>query len=993
MDSAAHTLPKRDFGSSLATFLQNPYQAQLVSESIWASIGTSIGFTLLLAIGFSLLRPYNSVVYAPKLKHADERHAPPPMGRGLFAWVGPVVKTTEQDLIVQIGLDATVFLRFTRMCRNIFTVLSVIGCAILLPTYLIGGRSFYSKYQNVTLFAKLTPQFIWGQSNSTQCAVAWLFDITICGFLWWNYRAVLRLRRQYFESAEYHQGLHARTLMINNIPKSFSSDEGISKLIDKVVPTSSFSRTAIARNVKELPELIDAHEKTVRKLEKHLAHYLKNPDQLPSVRPVCDPSKKDPAFGSYTKGQKVDAIDYLTGRIRDLEQEIKDIRNTIDRRNPLPYGFASFEDIEEAHSIAYAARDKHPEGTRIVLAPKPNDIIWGNMPLSKRQVRIRRLTNNLWYFLLTIVWIAPNAFISIFLVNLGNLGDVWPAFQTSLSGHTTWWAIVQGVASPAITSIVFLVLPIIFRRMSMKAGDRTKTSRERHVTTKLYTFFVFNNLLVFSIFSTLSKFITQVVKDTQDGTGAWDAIKNYDLASGLFLALCTIAPFWVTFLLQRNLGAAIDLAQIWSLFWSFCLRRFSSLTPREMIELTAPPTFDYASYYNYFLYYTTVALCYSTIMPIVLPAAALYFAIDVYLKKYLLLYVFVTKTESGGMFWRILFNRVIFAIILSNLITFLAVYVQGDGQHMEAYSIVPLPFLVLAFKFFCAKSYDKKIQYLTVVHRPKDVEAGFNPMAMKHQTKNDRLASRFGHPALYRPLITPMVHGKAQNILASIYRGRLTDPNSIETSDMTSTSGYSDTYVMDHMNSVKPGKRKKSQVPGFEIVPESQLDFTYYKNRAEFGQEHGAGEIYGRPEDLISERSRTPGTAYSTPPESPREGSQTPTYRSVSAGPEEGQSYPAGYIPARAYDGIRDGPSNSRRMYNHDNDSGHVGLVSGAAHMPSGSGYRRPSESSEAPPGFLGGGPQGYGGLPQFAEEEEHERRDPLTYDYFRGPRSNGGDP
>lgn len=990
MDSAGEILSKRDFGSALATFLQNPYQAQLVSESIWASIGTSIGFTLLIAIGFSLLRPYNSVVYAPKLKHADERHAPPPMGKGLFAWCGPVVKTNEEDLIVQIGLDATLFLRFTRMCRNIFLVLTVLGCGILLPTYVVGGKSFYSNYSNVTLFAKLTPQFIWGQSNWAQCVVAWAIDFVICGLLWRNYRAVMRLRRQHFDSPEYRQGLHSRTLMINNIPKSFSSDEGISKLIDKVVPTSSFSRTAIARNVKELPQLIEAHANTVRKLEMYLAQYLKNPDQLPTARPVCNPPKKDPAFGSYVKGQKVDAIDYLTGRIKDLEQEIKEVRMTIDRRNPLPYGFASFEDIEEAHSIAYTARNRHPEGTTIVLAPKPNDIIWGNMPLSKGQVRIRRITNDLWFLLLTLVWVAPNAFISIFLVNLGNLGDVWPAFQTSLSVHTTWWAIVQGVASPAITSIVFLVLPMIFRRMSMKAGDRTKTARERHVTTKLYTFFVFNNLLVFSIFSTLSKFISSVIKDTQDGTSTWDAVKNYDLASGLFLSLCTIAPFWVTYLLQRNLGAAIDLAQIWSLFWSFCLRKFTSPTPREMIELTAPPTFDYASYYNYFLYYTTVALCYSTILPIVLPAAALYFAVDVYLKKYLLLYVFVTKTESGGMFWRILFNRVVFAVILSNVVTFLAVFVQGDGQHMEAYSLVPLPFLVLAFKIFCARTFDDKIHYLNVVHRQKEVEEGFNPMSMKHQSKNDRLASRFGHPALYRPLITPMVHAKAQNILAAIYRGRLSDPNSIESSDMTSTSGYSDVYAMDRMNSVMPGKREKSAVPGFEIVPESQLDFTYYKNRAEFGQEHGAGEIYGRPEDLISERSRTPGTLYSTPPTTPREGSPTPGLRSASAGPEEGQIYPAGYVPTRTYDGIRDGPSAGRRMYTHDNDSGQIGLVSGAADMLFVPGHSRGSESSERPPGFLGGGPQGYGGLPQDVEGEDHNH-DPLSYDYFRGPRRNGG--
>lgn len=72
-----------------------------------------------------------------------------------------------------------------------------------------------------------------------------------------------------------------------------------------------------------------------------------------------------------------------------------------------------------------------------------------------------------------------------------------------------------------------------------------------------------------------------------------------------------------------------------------------------MIEWTAPPAFDYASYYNYFLFYSTIALVFSTVQPIVLPIAFLYFLIDSFLKKYCLMYIYVTKVESDGAFWRV----------------------------------------------------------------------------------------------------------------------------------------------------------------------------------------------------------------------------------------------------------------------------------------------------------------------------------------------------
>ncbi|TGO19460.1 hypothetical protein BTUL_0004g00980 [Botrytis tulipae] len=958
----------------LLDLLADPFRSQLSQNSIYASLGTSIGFTLLLAIGFSLLRPYNSVVYAPKLKVADDKHAPPPIGKGPLAWLGPVLKTKESELVNLIGLDATVFLRVLRMCRNIFLCITVVGCGILIPINMSQGQ--WTK--GADFVSRVTPVNVWGSNNWGMTICAWLFDLIVIFFLWWNYRAVLNLRRTYFESPDYQASLHARTLMINDIPKTLRTDEGIGRVIDVVAPQSSFSRTVVARNVKELPELIEQHNQTVRDLEGYLARYLKDPANLPPKRPECTPSKDDPNFGSYVRGQKLDAIEYLTARIKELELEIKEVRLSVDNRNPLPYGFASYEAIDEAHSIAFAARKKHPKGTTIVLAPRPNDIIWKNMPLSRQTRKRKRIMNNIWVTLLTIVWMAPNALISIFLVSLTNLGSVWPAFQTSLAQHTVWWSIVQGVASPAVTSLVYLVLPIMFRRMLVKAGDRTKTARERHVTGKLYTFFVFNYLLVFSIFSTVWTFVSTVINKTNDGTTTWEAIYETDLGLLVFISLCNISPFWVTSLLQRNLGAAVDLAQLWTLVWSFCARKFSSPTPREMIELTAPPAFDYASYYNYFLFYTTITLCFGCIQPLVIPAAAMYFSLDVFLKKYLLLYIFITKTESGGMFWRMLFNRILFAAILANLVVFLATWVHGDGSHMEAYAVIPLPFLVLGFKWYCARTFDDKIHYYSVRNMLKDPEASRSKL---FGSKGDRLASRFGHPALYKPLITPMVHARAQNILASIYGGRLTDSNNQGSGDNMSVSGYSDTYAMDPMRAGQPGRSAKGGMPGFEMVPENRLDFSYYKGRAEFAEEHGgSGGIYGKAEDII--RSDTPGSSRWGGPDSrpgtPVNGSGTPTLPTFRPGTPDS---------VKGDIGLSGGSGMGMRYYGERKDSSGetVGLVQGAQDMPASS---VPGVQERAP-GFLGGGPGGYGNLPQ----EDLDGRgsvdhDPMNYDYFRSRRT-----
>ncbi|KAI1776609.1 DUF221-domain-containing protein [Hypoxylon cercidicola] len=968
----------------LLELLQNPFKQTLTDGAIWSALGTSVGFTVFIAIAFSFVRPYNSVVYAPKLKHADEEHAPPPIGKGYLAWLPPLWKTTEKEMISHAGMDAAIFLRFTRMCRNIFLTLGVVGCCILLPVYYTLNSD---KTGNQQWFMRLTPSNVNDQPLWALVVAAYSFNIIIIGYLWWNYRRVLQLRRIYFESKEYQQSLSARTLMLNDIPKKNASDEGIARIIDDVVPHASFARTAAARNVRDLPDLIHQHDHTVRKLEKVLAIYLKDPQNLPAGRPLCRPSKKDPSYGTYPKGQKVDAIEYLTQRIRELEIEVKEARANIDKRNTLSYGFASYDDIAEAHSIAYALRKKKPQGATIVLAPRPNDIIWDNMPLTPANRGWKRIFINFWIAVLTLIWIAPSAMIAIFLVNLSNLGLVWPAFQTQLAGNTGFWSIVQGVASPAILSLVYLVLPIIFRRLSIRAGDRTKTGRERHVVGKLYAFFVFNNLIVFCLFSTIWNLVSSVAKSPQS---AWDTLSSF--GTTLFISLCTISSFWVTWLLQRNLGAAIDLAQLWTLIYSFFMRKFSSPTPREMIELTAPPAFDYASYYNYFLFYSTVALCFAGLQPLVLPAAALYFSIDVWLKKYLLLYIFVTKTESGGMFWRVLFNRFLFGTILSNLVVFLTTWVHGDGIHTMAFASVPLPFIMIIFKIYCAKTFDAKIHFYSTRNIQKHPEGAMQ----KDSMRSVGLAHRFGHPALYKPLITPMVHAKAQNILASIYKGRLSDGREAYSGDTMSTSGYSDAYIMNPMNAGKPGKA--AGLPGFEIVPESKLDFEYYKTRSEFAAEHGGGDIFGRSNDVV--RPGTPGSMWNgsdppsrsgspTIPTVPRMDSPGPTGRAFSPSSDIGMTYPGGYTqPLGSPYAQETGSGRSRSpFYSHGNDSG-SNLVGNAAAMPVATPGTRERSPFRAPggAGMLGGGPRGYGGLSQ-EEDLGSSEHDPMQYNYFREAR------
>jgi hypothetical protein len=187
--------------------------AQFQVNAVWASLGTSLGITLLLTLIFSLVRPRHSLVYAPKVKHADYKHSPPPVGKGVFSWIKPIWRTRESELVDCIGLDATIFLRFTKMCRNVFVILSVIGCLVMIPVNV--SQSDHSDFtSSLSTFATMTPLYVKTEAIWSQVVCAWIFDIIIVFFLWTNYKAVLALRRSFFESSDYQRSLHARTLMV-----------------------------------------------------------------------------------------------------------------------------------------------------------------------------------------------------------------------------------------------------------------------------------------------------------------------------------------------------------------------------------------------------------------------------------------------------------------------------------------------------------------------------------------------------------------------------------------------------------------------------------------------------------------------------------------------------------------------------------------------------------------------------------------------------------
>lgn len=187
---------------------------QIQETSILAAIIWAFAVSGGLFIAFVLLRPRISDVYARRSKHADDRHAPLALKRSMLGWIPAIKDVPETELVEKIGPDAVIFLRFLRMLRNLFVVLSVVGCAVVIPVDLVGTHGVYDDYGEVSNLLKLTPQYNSGKRFWAFVILSYVFQGIVCGFVWWNYLIVLKLRQAYFRSEDYVRSLHSRTLLV-----------------------------------------------------------------------------------------------------------------------------------------------------------------------------------------------------------------------------------------------------------------------------------------------------------------------------------------------------------------------------------------------------------------------------------------------------------------------------------------------------------------------------------------------------------------------------------------------------------------------------------------------------------------------------------------------------------------------------------------------------------------------------------------------------------
>lgn len=570
----------------------------------------------------------------------------------------------------------------------------------------------------------------------------------------------IEMRQYYFRLPQNEASM--KSLMVSRVPQDMQSDEKLKQWVSRERIPYPISDALIGHHSKKLTELFEEHQLAVHNLETTLAAYLSDGKHQKKSRPTV-------RLGGILccGGRKVDAIEHYTQQVADLDKEIKQLRKSKTTKTA-HYGWISFDSIHVAHATERALAKKFD----IRLSPTPTDLVWSNLPLDHKTRQAKRWMGRIVYWVFVFAWMVPMTALSA-TSNIINLIRLIPNSAAFIDSHQVLMGVIQAYFTPIVMAVFFYLLPLFFRFLSQQQGYWTQTTLDRKVLTKLYVFFIINNLLVFTLTSMLVGIYGQIRALVESGSlpASEESITEYVMQIAKNIA--EVSTFWINFVCLKSLTLTMDLAMLVPLL-TITLRKFITRpSPRELRELAKPPEFNYPQNYNMLLFFFTIALVYSAMSPLILPFALIYFAVASMVYKYMLMYVYVTKMESGGKIWPVLFQTVMTSVIFFQVTMIIMMALKGGS--LQAYCLIPLPVLTLVYQYFYYRRMHVLGTYLSGSEPSyvlKDDESAISTGTdkKKYNKQKQSLQSQFQDPAYHNKLSAPTVHDDVKHLLQKVYK-------------------------------------------------------------------------------------------------------------------------------------------------------------------------------------------------------------------------------
>ncbi|KAI3616372.1 membrane protein [Moniliophthora roreri] len=762
-------------------------------EGPWFStqlfLSCSIGLTSFLIFSYSRTR--YPLIFAPRTKlkgfSPHEAHA----HQAFFGWILPTIRTSEFTVLQIVGLDAAVLLSFFKMSFYLFSVCSLFAVAILMPINWTHNKEVlddpdwdpdWPGNDNETdwtamissgafLQTPLLSEVALAPSNSTipsdgswldlftdattylsiHFVFTYLFTIISLYFIYKNYRRFIRTRQLF--SLELVHSIPARTILITNLPRHLQGERSLAEYFENM--DLAVESVSIVREVGNLKKLLDKRTKALLELENAWVSYVGNPSTVEEYDPensavvqslfddddvehgmtqsqrgrLVVPHRKRPTIRPGWFKPKVDALEYLEKRFREIDELVKRRRRT-GKFRPTQTAFVTFEKMSSAQIALQAAHSPNPFQCATYQAPEPRDIVWSNMTPSNNSIRVRDIFVLAALALLFFSWFLPITALAS-LLSYDEIQRTLPWLARLIDKNEKIQAIVQN-SLPSVGMITLnALLPFFLEgKLPMFPMRRIIVSWVEYSLMKKYHLFLLVNVVfIFLVVSTYWALVRDLANFPAKIPEKLAKALQSGKARNFFLSYAILQGLGIMPLQLLNLGVLIP---------QFLLRMFYTRTPRDYAELNAPPMINYGVVYPQAILMFTITILYSVVQPLIVIFGAIYFGMAYVVYKYKLLFVFYKPYESQGQAWPITYIRLIWGIII--FLVFMTGFFLVSKAFILSSLIVPLLVVTLLWTWYLHRVLTPLSQYVNL-SSVYEVERG--------EESEEVMRLRTGHPVTW----------------------------------------------------------------------------------------------------------------------------------------------------------------------------------------------------------------------------------------------------
>lgn len=632
----------------------------------------------------------------------------PDPGKGPIAWIYPTLKFRQDDMLATRGLDPVMHLRSLKLMFMILGLVAIPGLAVLVPIHATSTHQVKlpdGNYNNtdVTGVGALSMSNIPDQSPKMWAHVfsVWIFTLVACIMTYREYARYAHFRTQYNSENKAHN----HSIMVKQVPSFITSSEHLESYFRRFFGTKIVSaHMPLPSN--DLRKLLKKRDKAVLNLQRC--------ETLAKEGPLKRHMHMQGARFWFSKKQ--DAIMYYGNKVEEINQQIEETRRTIGRQTPdkrkhnRSAGFVTFRSIGEAYVCAQSVLSSDDKSGKPVPAPDLDDVYWHHLTrLSIHASKALYLASLAFFTLVIIFWGASTAFLSS-IANIDQMDKIsWLKWLHTILSVSTF---VEDIARKYLPFVLVVLLqsflPDIIYGVLKLRGEPTRSRLEKSALKVHFTFLVFNVFLIFTIttstFSIWNEILDLMKKSVPDLINTF----GQTLPSGSTSFINYLLVYGLSSLPQQMLRIGPYIVSL--------VRTHTAVTRCEKWDASRPSYPLYGIWYANCLLVFLISITYSVIAPLTVVFGLLVLAIEYTIAKYRYMYVTPQRFHSGAYLWPMLYNRMIFCIIISHVtligVFSLKLFIPG------VIATLPIPFLTLLFAKHTTKKYFYRSRFLPISEFP-----------------------------------------------------------------------------------------------------------------------------------------------------------------------------------------------------------------------------------------------------------------------------------